>query len=172
MQKKDCYQLGFIFKAHGVKGALSCITNFQLSEELIKTWESIFLEIEGILVPFFIEQINIKSNDNLILKLEDIDNETATKEYIKLPVFIAKEKIENANKEMEISTLIGYTMFNPKQEEIGEIIDIIEYPSQWMFCVDYNNKEILIPAQEEFILELDEENNKIIISLPEGLLDL
>jgi len=172
VQKKDCYQLGFIFKAYGVKGALSCITDFQLSEEIVKTWESIFLEIEGILVPFFIEQIDIKAKNSFIVKLEDIDDETATKEYLKLPIYISKEKISNASKEIEIAMLINYTMFDADGEKIGKITDVIEYPSQWMFCVNYKNKEILIPAQEEFIEEIDEENNKIIISLPEGLLDL
>jgi len=172
VQKKNCYQLGFVFKTHGIKGELNCITDSQLSEKLIKTWESIFLEIEGILVPFFIEQINIKSENNIIIKLEDIEDETCAKRYLKLPFFIAKNKMPDVDEEIELSSLIGYTMVDSKQKKIGEIIDIIEYPSQWMFSVNYNNKEILIPAQEEFIEELDEENSKIIISLPEGLLDL
>jgi len=164
--------LGFLFKPQGVKGDFNCITNFQLSEKLINTWESIFLEIEGILVPFFIERISIKSNNNLIIKLEDIDSETTAREYLKSSVFINKKDLPDAIEELDISALIGYTMLDSNHEIIGEITDIAEYPSQWMFCVNHKKQERLIPAQGEFIKKIDKETHQIIVSLPEGLLDL
>jgi len=55
---------------------------------------------------------------------------------------------------------------------LGEIKEIIEYPQQEMAAIIIKEKEVLIPLNEQLILEIDEEKKLISMDLPEGLLNL
>ena len=51
MTRDDCILLGTLSKTHGVSGELVAITRIK-GYVLKEKWESVFLEINGILVPF------------------------------------------------------------------------------------------------------------------------
>jgi 16S rRNA processing protein RimM len=67
---------------------------------------------------------------------------------------------------------IGFTATDRRLGDIGEITDIDESTINTLFVVENNDGEILIPAQEEFIVDIDHENSRIILDLPEGLVEL
>src|SRR6056297_1380694 len=73
MELKTSDQLGKVLKSHGKNGEVIINSDLELPENFTKV-ESIFLEIEGGLVPFFVEHIWLKSSQTAILKLEDIDS--------------------------------------------------------------------------------------------------
>ena len=41
-----------------------------------------------------------------------------------------------------------------------------------LFVVDYQGEELLVPAQEEFIIDIDQKHKVITVDLPEGLIAL
>ena len=54
IRKEDCYKIGRLGKAHGVKGEVT----FQLTDDVFDRTDSEYLlvEVDGILVPFFMEE--------------------------------------------------------------------------------------------------------------------
>ena len=66
---------------------------------------------------------------------------------------------------------IDFVIYN-NNSIIGKIIDVVENKNQDLFEVVFNKKRILIPLVDEFVVNIDNENKKIIMNLPEGLTDL
>ena len=66
---------------------------------------------------------------------------------------------------------VDYVIYN-NNSIIGKIIDIVENKNQDLFEVVFNEKRILIPIIDEFVVNIDNDNKKIIMNLPEGLTDL
>lgn len=169
---EDCYSLGYIHKAHGITGDLIIRTDLQFSEKTIQKWEVIFLKIDGILVPFFVENIHIRSEKELLVKLEDIGNEIKIKPFLGLSVYIDKESYLEENQVFLSSAWMDYRLFS-KEEEIGIISDFIEYPGQNMLEVKLlDGESILIPAQEDWVVSVDSKSKVIIMDLPDGLVDI
>ena len=165
------FSLGYINKAHGINGELIIRTDLNFSKQDLKKWESIFFKIEGILVPFFIESIQERANAGLLVKIEDIDNETQAKKHVGTEVYLDL-KFQN-KEEVGMSKFVSYTVFDSENNILGEIIDVIEYPSQTMFLLNTTeNTEVEIPAIDQWVLSVKDNTKEIVLELPEGLLEI
>ncbi len=92
--KNNCVKVGFIQKPHGIHGEL--VIRFQ--EEYYETLEeepTLFLEIDQLLVPFFItpEGLRFKSDESVIAKLNWIDTDKKAKDLCGLSVFVDQEDV-------------------------------------------------------------------------------
>ena len=56
--------------------------------------------------------------------------------------------------------------------KVGEVTDVDPATLNTLFVVDYKGEELLIPAQEDFIIDIDRKHKVITVDLPEGLLAL
>jgi 16S rRNA processing protein RimM len=74
--------------------------------------------------------------------------------------------------EFFFSDLEGFTAHDEKLGELGVILSVQEFPQQFVATVNYQNKEILFPLNEDFIVEIDEEEQLLYLDLPDGLLDV
>ena len=68
--------------------------------------------------------------------------------------------------------LIGYTVNNQDGIEVGKISNFMDIPSNFLVCINYNNKEILIPFNEKLIVDFDKNKKIIILNIEEGLFNL
>ena len=160
-------------KAHGLKGEI----NFQFTDDV---WDRadcdyIICEVEGILVPFFIEEYRFRSDTTAIMKLEDINTLEATQMLVNSPVFIEKKYQEELDDdEVSLHYFIGFQMLDGDNGNlIGTITAIDDQTDNWLFIVARpDGTEVMIPAHEEFIAEIKQEDNTMIMDLPIGLLDL
>ena len=170
---EDVYQIGRMGKAHGLKGEI----NFQFTDDV---WDRadcdyIICEVEGILVPFFIEEYRFHSDSTAIMKLEDIDTLEATQMLVNSPVFIEKKYQEELDDdEVSLHYFIGFQMLDGDNgNPIGTITDIDDKTDNWLFIVTRpDGTEVLIPAHEEFIAEIRQEEKTMVMDLPVGLLEL
>ena len=170
---EDCYGLGFVYKAQGIAGELVIKTELEQSEETILKWESIFLSIDGILVPFFIEDIFLKSNNLVVVKLEDVEDEIDAQKYRGLDVFVDKKLYQSVKSEEGFVQWISYQITDQTYGLIGELIEVQDFPAQIMLYVLSANKQtFLIPANFDWIQRVDDEKKFIEMQLPEGLLEL
>ena len=173
IKKEDVYQIGRMGKAHGLKGEI----NFQFTDDV---WDRadcdyIICEVEGILVPFFIEEYRFRSDTTAIMKLEDIDTLEATQMLVNSPVFIEKKYQEELDDdEVSLHYFIGFQMLDGDNGNlIGTITAIDDQTDNWLFIVERpDGTEVMIPAHEEFIAEIKQEDKTMIMDLPIGLLDL
>ena len=173
IRPEDVYQIGRMGKAHGLKGEI----NFQFTDDV---WDRadcdyIICEVEGILVPFFIEEYRFRSDSTAIMKLEDIDTLEATQMLVNSPVFIEKKYQEELDDdEVSLHYFIGFQMLDGDSgTPIGTITDIDDKTDNWLFIVTRpDGNEVLIPAHEEFIAEIRQEEKTMVMDLPIGLLEL
>jgi 16S rRNA processing protein RimM len=170
MFRETCQEFGIVLKPHGVKGELLVKTNFQLPEQFELT-ESIFLEIEGLLVPFFIEEYTISSTESIIIKLTDINDKNKTLRFIDCKVFIKDEK----NQIVSFSTtseIIGYSIIDQDGKRMGTVKGIEDIPGNLLLIIVYKEKEILIPFHEQLIIKIDKRKKILTIEINPGLIDL
>lgn len=173
IRKEDVYQIGKMGKAHGLKGEI----NFQFTDDVWDTTNSDYLicEVDGILVPFFIEEYRFRSDATAIVKLEDLDTANALQFLVNCDVFFEKKYQEELDEdEVSLNYFVGFKMLDGDNgQEIGTIVDIDDKTDNWLFIVERTDgSEVMIPAHEEFISEIKQEEKTMVMDLPLGLLDL
>lgn len=172
LKKDDHYLIGSLLKTTGTKGEIILKFNNDLSEE-IQRLESIFIDIDGKLVPFFIDKIRIKSNNTAIVKIEGIDSEIKLQEFIGSEFYISKQQEENLQLATdEIIEVIGYTVKDQNNKLIGKVFEFIDISENPLLNVQTENGKILIPANDELIIEVDDDLQIILINIPDGILDI
>jgi len=172
MKKDDHYLLGSLLKTSGIKGEVILKFNNDCPEEIQKL-ESIFIDVDNKLVPFFIENIRPKSSTTSIVKLEGLNEEEKSTEFIDLDFYITYDQKENLQFEEESYVDVGgYKVFDESKKYIGLVVEFIDIFKNPLLNVKTDNGEVLIPAKDELIIEIDDDLEKITLSIPEGLLDL
>jgi len=171
MQKEDCYYLGKITKLHGFKGNL--ILHLDTDEpEIYENMESVFVETNGMLVPFFFEFAQVHGAQKLLVKFEDTSPEEAEK-LVNKDIYLPLETLPELNgTDFYYHEIIGFTLYDQTNTEVGTIKNINDSTAQALFEVEIDGKEILIPIVEDWILEVDRPNKAILVEIPEGLIDL
>ena len=172
MKKDDHYLLGSLLKTTGNKGEIILKFNNDLSEEIQKL-ESIFIEVDGKLVPFFIENIKVKSASTVIVKIEDINSELTSAEFIGCEFYISKQQRKEINLDLvESVDIVGYQVKDQNKKLIGTVVEFIEISKNPLLNVKTKRGEVLIPANDELIIEVDDDQHIILMNIPEGLLDI
>ena len=171
MDNQDCVYLGKILKPFSYKGELKIyIEDFYIDQ--IKELDSFLLKIQGSYIPFKIKAITKNKSNIFRIILDGIDSEDLAKKLADVEIYtennlIKREVLEKKNNYI----FIDYVIYN-NNSIIGKIIDVVEIENQDLFEVVFNEKRILIPLVDEFVVNIDNDNKKIIMNLPEGLTDL
>ncbi len=161
--------IGQLIKTSGNHGEL-ILQLSQIESENITHWESIFLLIEGGLVPFFITDIRPKAQHSAFILLQDIDTPESAERLVGCPCYVASVFVEE-NEEFT-AELIGYAIFNG-ETFVGEVVDIEPMPQNPLLIVENDEGQAFsLPIHEDLIISLDEEKKHLHLDLPEGLLDL
>ena len=149
IREEEVFKIGQFAKPHGIKGELSLVTNSDVLEDAEDPY--IVCEMDGILVPFFVEDFRYKTDTVVLVKLVDEEDLVG---------------------DMTWDSFIGYTVTDVQKGYLGEITDVDETTINVLLRVDHKGEELLIPAVEELITEADHEARSLTVSLPEGLIDL
>ena len=171
IKKEDTYPIGRITKAHGLKGEV--VFNFE--DDIFDRVECPYLicEVEGILVPFFMEEYRFKTDSSALLKFEDINSAGQAMQLIGSEVYFENKYIEEGDAdEVSLNYFIGFTIKDTDGATIGTITGIDDQTENWLFHVETANDDVLIPAHEDFITEINHKDKIIEMDHPEGLLDL
>lgn len=163
--------LGTIIKSCGFEGAV-LIKPEKVFEKKVPEVESVFLEIEGKPVPFFISSCETAGNGLIRLSFDGYDSVGKINEFIGCRVFLTSgimvEKPVN-----DLNKLIDYQIKTTNNEIQGNILGIIENPGQVILNVKTaEGRQILIPFHEDLIIKVDSKKKIITMDLPEGLKDL
>jgi 16S rRNA processing protein RimM len=171
MKIEECFEIGYITKTRGLKGEVQVAFSYPEPEKL--KINSVFIEVNSKLVPYFVTFFKIPMPQVGYFSFEDIDHidkaQAITKKKIYLPNRL-KPKIKK--EEFSFTDLVGFIASDTHNGVLGEITEVKEFPQQYIASIIYQEKEVLVPLNEAFILEIDIPNNKIEFDLPEGLLDL
>jgi 16S rRNA processing protein RimM len=168
IKKEEVYKIGRIGKAHGVKGEVS----FTFDDDVFDRVEAeyLILEVDGILVPFFMEEYRFRSDNTALVKFEDIDTQDRARELTNCDVYFLRSEADDEEEVLTYSFLVGFDIVDANTEKkIGTIAHVDESTINILFELEDGT---LIPASEELITDIDKDNKTITIALPEGILDL
>ena len=155
IRKEDTYPIGRITKAHGLKGEV--VFNFE--DDIFDRVECPYLicEVDGILVPFFIEEYRFKTDSSALMKFEDIDSVEQAQRLLGSEVYFENKYIEEGDaEEVSLNYFIGFTLTDTDGHTIGKIIGIDDQTENWLFEVETNASNVLIPAHEDFITDINQ----------------
>ncbi len=172
MMMKKYKNLGKVIKTHGRKGEVILSTDHQIPDNVFQN-APIFIEIDGLLVPFFIEEFFRKSTGTVITKIEDINSAEEAKSLIRKDWFLSGEHFKiNTRSEETAKNLEGFLLKDQNDQEIGSVKKMIEIPSNPLLQVKYKDHLIEIPFNKHTLFFIDEENKVIKNHIPDGLLEL
>ena len=163
--------LGRITKVSGYEGAVA-VKLEKIFTENIPQMESVFLEIEGRPVPFFIAGMEYSGADILKLWFEDYDSDEKVVEFIGCRIFLTSGTLNSTFKEDE-QNIIGYKVFVQENILLGSISEVVSNNGQYLINVKSENKKIImIPFHEDFIVSIDKRKQVIKMNIPDGLTEI
>ncbi len=166
----DCYLLGHLVKTHGLKGELIAHFDVDYPEEY-QELESVFVEQNGKLVPFFIDSISVR-NDKVFLAFEDIDRIETASPLVGTSLYLPLDELpELGDGDYYFHQLVGMSLYDG-EELIGTVSNVYELPNNNLLGVQHKDVEVLIPLDDAIVKEVNLTENKILADLPEGLIDV
>lgn len=171
IKENEVFKIGKLIKPHGIKGEIS----FAFENDVFDRVECPYLicRINGILVPFFIEEYRFKGSETALITFEDIDSEDKAQRLSGLEVYFPRKYYEeDIAEDIEYSWnfFIGFSISDKKAGKIGIIEDIDEKTLNTLFLIKNGDEELIIPATEDFIEKIDTKKKILYLNLPEGLL--
>ncbi len=173
MKKEKAYYLGKIVKKYGLKGEL--LAKIDTDEpETYEGMASIFLEIKGKLVPFFLNNSVLHKASCLRLDFEDINNIEDAESLIGKAIYLPLDSLpELTGNKFYFHEVLGFDAIDKNLGVLGKIQAINDNaPQAFFIIIDDKENEILIPVSDHFIDKVDRENNNITFDTPEGLIDI
>jgi len=168
IREEEVYRIGRLGKAHGINGELT----FQFDDDVFDRTDADFLvlRIDGILVPFFIEEYRFRSDTTAIVKFEGIDTLDRAREFTNTEVYFLRALADTDDEEYTWAQLVGYTVTDEATKAVvGTIADIDDSTVNVLFCLDDGR---LLPAAEKLVADIDHNSKTITMVLPAGLLEL
>ncbi len=172
MQTDDCYYLGYIVKPKGLKGEFYVVLDVTDPQEYIGM-ESVFVEINKQLVPFFIEDIRPGHNNKVQIRFEGIDSPDDARELVGKSLYLPLEVLPKlTGNHFYYHEIPGYQIIDQKVGKLGPLKHVQESTAQDLLVVEHEKGEILIPLLDDTIVHLNRESKELTVSTPEGLIDM
>ncbi len=172
MNKDDFYYLGKIIKTYGNKGHVMVTLDVDDPTDYLNI-ESVFLDLQGERIPFFIEELELKHNKRAVIRFQDVVSIEDADIYAGLEMYLPVSQLPPLKgDQFYFHEVKGYRVFDLNHGDIGILEDVLELPHQSLFQVRFGEKEILIPVVDEVIVDVDRENKLLKIEAPVGLLEI
>ncbi len=168
MDFESCYQLGYVLKTHGLKGELVLVIDADNPQEYSEL-ESVFVEINNKLIPFFMERFQL-NGAKAIIKFEEVDSIEQAKGFKGAKLWLPLDFLPELENGYYFHELIGFKVIDSKEGELGKISGVFDSGNQDLIAMQYQEKEVLIPLTDEVVTKVDKEAKTVYTTLPNGLL--
>lgn len=173
----DFVEIGYTAGLIGYQGYLKISISELLSSNEMANLQFIYYQEAGMFVPYFIEEWG-RSETTLTVKFEDLDDRVSASSLTNQPIYCRKDQLSS-----DVLSRLDYDDFLRTQihsysiisvesgQLIGEVTSVDEYPSGLMASLKLaaDDRLVLIPLVEQFIVEIDTQSQKLVMDLPEGL---
>ena len=167
----EYFKIGKLVAAFGLKGELLLKHNLGKKTSL-KGLQAIFIEErKSSFIPWFIQSARMKSDSEIYLQLADIVSREAAHQLAQKEVWLPEPDFKKFSAKSSPINLLGFTIVEG-EKELGKILEVIEQPHQLLCRIDIAGKEVLIPLNEDTIKKIDRKSGRVIVELPEGLLEI
>lgn len=167
----DVFKIGRFIKPHGIKGEI----NFSFDNDVFDRVDCPYLiaSIDGIFVPFFVKEYRFKGGDSALITLEDVTTDLQAKRFSGIDVYFPRKYFdENEEVEYSLEYFRGFDVIDQNVGEIGTITDVDDSTLNILFLLeDKTGAEVIIPASEDFMTNIDPDKKILYVNLPEGLFE-
>ena len=171
MADKNFYYLGTLTKPFGLKGALCAYFDVDDCERYLDL-DAVFIETDGEMLPYMIEDLQFRGNNQFVIKLQDVDIDNV-REFVQTELYLPLSRLPKlTGNRFYFHEVIGFQVVDEQLGEIGTCKGFMELTNNPLMQVDHDGTEILIPASSEFVSNVDRENKTLHVTTPEGLVEL
>lgn len=170
IKKEEVFKIGIINKPHGVKGEVS----FTFTDDIfdrVEDCDYLVLLLDGILVPFFIEEYRFRSDNVALVKFEGIDSTEKARTLTNVEVYYPVKFMDDQEEISSWNYFIGFRVEDIRHGCLGTVVDVDDATMNVLFVIENGDEEVLLPAHEEFILDIDRKKKILKVDIPDGLLD-
>lgn len=174
ISREDVFKIGVLGKPHGVKGEIA----FHFDDDVFDRVDAdyLFLEVDGLLVPFFIDEYRFRSDETALITFSGVDTEEKAAELTGCAVYFPRSLSDASDDDAPLSKaeITGYTVVDASTgKAIGTITAVDDSTLNTLFeLTTKEGKDLLLPVNDELIKDVDKGNRTIIMSIPDGLLNI
>ncbi len=171
MAKTEYFELGYLAKPHGLKGAFHVFMDVDDPFEY-EELDAVFVQQGNEMVPYFIEDLQIRENLNL-MTIEGITSLDGAKELVGSKLFLPISMLPKLkDDQFYYHEIIDYQVKDRILGSLGMVKEVYSTGAQDVIIMIYQGVEVLIPLTDEIVPQVDKLNKVIITQLPDGLLDV
>ena len=172
IREDEVYKIGRLGKPHGVQGEVTFMFDDDVFDRVDADY--LVLDVNGIMVPFFIEDYRFKGSETALIKFCDINTQDEARELSSCDVYFMRSLSDDDTENVSIPEIIGYNLIDSNTGiSAGKIVSVDSSTINILFELrSADGREVLIPASEELITSVDKDKKEIQINLPDGILDL
>jgi 16S rRNA processing protein RimM len=169
--KDEFFYLGTLTKPFGLKGGLCAFFDTDNPENYLNL-PAVFLDIDGEKIPYTIESIICRGNNQFILQFEGVGVNEA-RDFVGTELYLPLSDLPKLpDNRFYFHEVIGFTVTDAAKGDIGTCREFLEVSNNPIMVVDHDGTDILIPANHQFIARVDRDNKTLHINAPEGLIDV
>ena len=168
IRPEEVYRIGRLGKTHGVRGEVS----LQFDDDVFDRVDAdyLVLEIDGILVPFFMEEYRFRSDSVCLVKFCGVDTQQRASELTGCEVWFPRALADGTDDAPSLASLVGFSLIDASNAvTVGRIVAIDDTTANVLFELEDGR---LIPANDDLVSDIDMQQRTITMTLPEGLLAL
>lgn len=167
IKNEEVYKIGRLGKSHGIKGEISFLFDDDVFDRVDADY--LVLEIDGILVPFFMEEYRFRSDSLALVKFCDIDTQERASELTGCDVYFPRD-LADEDDTPTLASLVGFDLIEASNnKKVGTIASIDDSTANILFELEDGR---LIPATDDLITDINTKDRTIKMEIPEGLLEL
>lgn len=111
IKPNDVFQIGRIGKPHGVKGEVT----FHFTDDIFDRTDSeyLILEVDGILVPFFMEEYRFRSDTTALVTFCDISTQEQARQLTGSDVYFLRSEVpDDDDGELSWAQVVGFSIID------------------------------------------------------------
>ena len=177
IEQDQLIEVGRITKTHGLDGEMNVAVTDSVFAD-VASCPYFVLEMDGIYVPFFIDDYRMRGAASMLLRLEGVDTVEAAGPFCGHTLWFdrrcfspAEAEAYDAEADEELG-LVGYTLADTELGRLGTIVAIDDQTANVLFIVERpDGSELLVPAADDLVDAVDDEARTVTMHLPAGLVN-
>jgi 16S rRNA processing protein RimM len=163
---------GKISKPYGIRGEVQIILIPFTAQHIIEG-NPLLIDLDGQRVPFFMESVDLVSQDQAIIKFEFIDTVDEARKVAGCDVYLDTAHAPEPAKELvDLQKVVGYQAYDLKLGSLGKVMEYVSHEMNPVWLIGFSEKEIMVPAIKELVRKIDHSGQELHLDLPEGITEL
>jgi 16S rRNA processing protein RimM len=173
MNREDCVELGHLAKPHGLDGQLKAVFDVHDINEYANLRLLYLAPQDEALRPVAVEEIELLSTNTALIRLPGVGDRASAEAYAGQAMFFPINLLPQLPEDQfYFHEIVGFEVEELEKGKLGKLEQVLDLPNNALMQLTYQGKEVLIPMQDDILLEVDKQAKIIRVALPEGLLEL